>query len=294
MSARMFKYRSVTVVEHWLFSGVTLALIVTGLPFAIMWLFDVSAIFPIFSIDKGTGAEFAAWHPIFGIVFVVLGLVHLAIHSRSSEYWFARSSSESRLFSRDFRALMHSLAYLLGFSNRREHSGEKFDGYQRANYVSLLFACGASAFTGVCILLGKIAGLELAYLSDIARISHLLFGTFLFLIVTYHICLKFRALDPVPFATMFLGREVPFWYAKQHFPSWVKDVHSSSEFARSAKGTPANSNARESSITRLIYSIYPDLSEDEVQEIAGIFAEYEAHEEGSGMREVEEVLGGSA
>gem|GEM_PF-3175773 len=285
------KYSPVTVLEHWLFSITTLVLIITGMPFAFFWLFDLFSIFPLVKIDNKILALFLNIHPYFGFFFTAICIVHILVHFsniRSNEFWFL-NSSENRLFSRDFRALMHSLSYLLGFSNRVEHTSEKFNGYSRANYLSLLFAIVpiiVSSF--VFQLVFQLRNLPINLLLSnnfcfyLAYVVHILFGTFLFLIVTYHILHKLRAFDAVPFASIFLGKEIPYWYARKYHKTWFKeclktwldkkDDEKENVKEKDVKEKEKGDENLQSVIYSILRSIYPEFSDESLKEIACILS----------------------
>jgi Ni,Fe-hydrogenase I cytochrome b subunit len=126
--------------EFWAFTIVLSVMAISGLFLIRDWMYET---FGVYGVYISTPADTREIHLLFAFIFVIVALIHLAMHMGSKKKPILPINTR-----RDFKDFIHSGMYLIGLSRREDiGAAEKYNGRQRITYMALLYILGLAAIT---------------------------------------------------------------------------------------------------------------------------------------------------
>jgi thiosulfate reductase cytochrome b subunit len=197
-----------TVAEYWAFTIVLLFITVSGLFLLRDWLFTSFGVFG--GVYVSTPKYTMEIHIYFGIIFCIMGIVHLAYHLVAGHRDILPMNTR-----RDFKAFLHSGMHMIGFSRRPDiGTGAKYDGRQRITYMALIYILGLAAITGMLFYFEVI--------SESLAMVHILPAGLGFMVLLFVFLFTIRRHDSIALKSKFGSGSVPVWYARKNHPIWFK------------------------------------------------------------------------
>jgi hypothetical protein len=200
------------IIEIWLFTIVVPLVIISGLFLFRDWLYETFGVYGELYVP--TPAHTSLVHPYSGFALIVIGLLHLLLHFRSTDK--SLLPVRTRKYFQDF---LHAGFHLIGMS-RVEVRGKsgKFNGRQRITYIAFLYIAGLSAITGILYFIG-VLGHSLAFV-------HVLPGGLTFMVVLFQFLIIIRTHDLNALKCRLLTGKLPVWYLRKMHPIWYEELTS--------------------------------------------------------------------
>jgi len=210
----VMKHKPIVVVEIWLFTILLLLLLITSLPMLRDIIFHEMGIYG--DLLFSTPSNFESFHLMFGFLLIIIGIVHIALHSSDKN----NNLIMKRPF-KDFKGFLHSFFYLITFAQREEPGGgDRYTGRQRVVYLSLVYTIGLMAISGVALFLLPSTN----SFTTIFKFTHVVNAIFLILILLFHFLINIRHHDSTALKCSYGTGKLPLWHLKKHHRIWYLKI----------------------------------------------------------------------
>lgn len=205
------RYGPEVVALHWAWSVTFQVMLLFGLLLLRDWAVREFGV--IGAVELLPTPSFArAAHGYLGLAVVVIGLVHLLVHSRQRD---------RPILPRDLRrgiaASYHNVLYVLFLSSRDERGATgKYKENQKMTYVATFYCVALSAITGLLVWLTTRA--------DLWMLLHVIAGVLILFLSAYRILHLIRKHDRVALRSILVSGKVPEWYVRKRHPLWHREL----------------------------------------------------------------------
>ncbi len=208
-------YKPLTIIEIWAFTIIIFIVVISSLFLLRDWLFLNFGIYGDKFITTPKGIlNVHIWG---SMIFIILGVIHLAIHIFSKDKEILPKKTVQ-----DFKSFLHSGIYLIGFARQEDYrTSGRFSGRQRITYIALVYILGLAAITGVLFYINLLS-------HDISLV-HIIPGGISIMVLLFHFLITLRKHDIVGLRCAFIDGKIPRGYARKKSPIWFKDINKKRE-----------------------------------------------------------------
>jgi len=208
-------FKPVTIIEIWAFTVIIFIVAISGLFLMRDWLFLNFGIYG----DKfiATPKGILNVHIWSSLIFILLGLLHLAIHIFSKDKEILPKKTLQ-----DFKSFLHSGLFLIGFARQEDYrTSSRFSGRQRITYIALVYVLGLAAITGLLFYINL-------FPNDLLLI-HIIPAGLSIMVLLFHFLITIRMHDIVGLRCAFIDGKIPRGYARKKSPIWFKEINKERE-----------------------------------------------------------------
>jgi hypothetical protein len=205
-------YKSITIFEMWAFTIILGVVTISGLFLMRDWLFSNFGVYGNIFIPTPEGTQNI--HIWSGLVFAILGLIHVSIHIFSKKKYILPKQTLQ-----DFKAFIHSGMYLIGLARNEDYgTSGRFCGRQRITYIALVYILGLTTITGLLYYIN--------FLSRDLTIVHVIPAGLSVMVLFFHFLITIKKHDMIALNCTFFTGKLPLWYVKKNNPVWYKQIMS--------------------------------------------------------------------
>ncbi|UCH88598.1 MAG: cytochrome b/b6 domain-containing protein [Thermoplasmata archaeon] len=215
---KVCKFSIPMVLLHWILIIVVTILLITGfIPF-FNWV--ISSLY-MYDFSFTELPNSALWHKIQGISFVILVIIYIGLHSKTSDNIISKD------FGSDVRSFNNNLMFNFGLVNRhKESKGDSSLQTQKILLILFIYSIGLLMISGIGIYLNSMLNdgtFNYSWESPIF-ITHILSAFIFLMLVIIFIASFIRKLDWIAIKSILFTGKVPLWYVKKYHRLWYEKI----------------------------------------------------------------------